>query len=1163
MKGNRGLGPRGAHVAVAGVLALTGLALVGPAPATADTSPPPGSGMPATVSSVALPAPQISGGTGGAEGAQGGVVWATDMAGDIAFAGGNFTAATDPGAAAPEARGNLLAFDVTTGLLTDFAPQLNGQVLALAVSPDGGTLYVGGAFTEATVPDGDDADSEPDEVSRRRLAAYDIATGELLAFAPSVNADVAAVVATDDTVYAGGSFRGIGNVDRQYLAAFATDGTLLPWAPAATGGPVTSITANPAGTRIAVGGFFTALNGSSNPGYGLGMVDATSGANLPMAVNSVVRNGRPTGLDPDDETDGAITALATDGTNIYGTGFTYQSKEGGTLEGVFAASWNGGAITWINDCHGDAYDVAAVGDVVYAAGHTHYCENIDGVRQGPGGVGDYPYFRAIATSTKATGVVRWEPDQGRYQNYEGLPAPTMLGWYPSFNAGTFTGQAQGPWTVTGNDEYVVFGGEFTRVDNRANQGLVRFGIGSVPLPTGIDANGPQYFNDAYPIKLTSTETGSVRVSWGTNRDDDNENLTYRVQRRVLGETDVPAPLHTRTVFSRFWNPSTMTWTDTGVTPGTTYEYRVQARDPGGTGANSLWTSVTVATSGTDSDYVDAVYADEPTHWWRLGDGASTTSAAEDRVGVQQLTTAAGVTRGVTGAVTGDADTAFTFSGAADGSAAAGDVSVTCTRDTSYEKVPVCWPPDVFSLETWFKTTTTTGGRLVGWSNRATGNSTKSDRLLYMDDAGRIRFGVKPDDRRIAISSQAGLNDGTWHHVVGTLSPEGMRLYVDGSRVAARGDVTVGEHLSIGTWRLGGDSLQGWPGAPTSAYFAGSLDEVAVYKKELDSSKIGTHYLEGTGGAADGKSSPEASFTKVLDGSGKVLTVDGTGSRDPDGGAITAYSWDFGDGTTATGARPPAHTYAPGRYDVTLTVTDDEGKTGSLTQFVRIMGPPSGTSRISRVLGRTVNADAGLMVDPDGGAIVTYAWNWGDGTPVQSGAVSRPEHEYAADGIYTVTLTTTDDEGESTTSTLPVTVPNLAPVAQGTVAVDGMTVRTDASGSSDPDGTIATYSWSFGQGLPTVQGATAQYTYATPGTYRVRLTVIDDDGVSTRLDQQVTVPGATTPRRPTRRRPTRRRPTRRRPTRRRPRRPRRRRRPHPRRQSPHTRPRPRRRRPVRR
>ena len=247
---------------------------------------------------------------------------------------------------------------------------------------------------------------------------------------------------------------------------------------------------------------------------------------------------------------------------------------------------------------------------------------------------------------------------------------------------------------------------------------------------------------------------------------------------------------------------------------------------------------------------------------------------------------------------------------------------------------------MFTLETWFKTTTTTGGRLVGWSNRATGGSTKSDRMLYMDDAGRIRFGVKPDDRRVAISSQPGLNNGAWHHAVATLSPSGMRLYVDGSRVASRTDATVGEHLSIGTWRLGGDSLTGWPGAPTSGYFAGSLDEVAVYKKELAATRVSAHYLAGSGVTPDGKTTPVAAFTKALDGPGTALTVDGSGSTDPDGGSIVSHAWDFGDGTTGTGARPPAHTYVPGRYDVTLTVTDDEGKTDSITQLVRVMGPPT-------------------------------------------------------------------------------------------------------------------------------------------------------------------------------------------------------------------------------
>ena len=70
------------------------------------------------------------------------------------------------------------------------------------------------------------------------------------------------------------------------------------------------------------------------------------------------------------------------------------------------------------------------GKVVYTAGHTHYCENIDGVRQGAGGVGDYPYFRSIAMSTEPTGTVTWEPDQGRYYNFAGQPAPAMLHWYP-------------------------------------------------------------------------------------------------------------------------------------------------------------------------------------------------------------------------------------------------------------------------------------------------------------------------------------------------------------------------------------------------------------------------------------------------------------------------------------------------------------------------------------------------------------------------------------------------------------------------------------------------------------------------------------------------------------------------------------------------------------
>ena len=171
------------------------------------------------------------------------------------------------------------------------------------------------------------------------------------------------------------------------------------------------------------------------------------------------------------------------------------------------------------------------------------------------------------------------PTSGRYQNYEGLPAPTMLGWYPSFNAGTFTGQAQGPWTVTGNDDYVVFGGEFTRVDNKTQQGLVRFGVSDGP--ENPNAEGPQYFGATYPIKAASTESGTVRINWSTNRDDDNETLTYRVAPPTAGRGRTSQLVGSRAQRLRPASGTPRRWgtADTGLTPGTAYEYRVQARDP--------------------------------------------------------------------------------------------------------------------------------------------------------------------------------------------------------------------------------------------------------------------------------------------------------------------------------------------------------------------------------------------------------------------------------------------------------------------------------------------------------------------------------------------------------------------------------------------------------
>ena len=522
-------------------------------------------------------------------------------------------------------------------------------------------MYIGGSFTSV------------DGQTRNRIAAFDTATGALVTgFAPPVNYDVYSVVATNSTVYAGGDFQGVGTRDRGYLAAFrATTGALLDWAPQAAGGKVWAIAVNPEGTKVAVAGQFTTLNGSSSPGYGLGMVDATTGASLPMAANTVVRNGGA---------DAAVVSLSTDGTNVYGSGYTFGA--GGTLEGTFAASWDGGTLRWANDCHGDTYSVHARNGVLYSAGHTHYCGNMGGFPQTEP---DWTFYRGLAFGTQATGVA--DRDPYGYANFKGQPTSSLLAWYPSINSGTFTGMNQGPWSVSGNQDYVVMGGEFTKVNNKAQQGLVRFPASQLSP----NAQGPTLFSTTYPLNVSSTEAGTVRINWGSNQDIDNDALTYRVYRNVQLRSGL---VHERRARARFWEPTTMGFTDTGLEPGSTHQYRVAVTDAAGNIANSPWTTVTVAATGTDSAYLKSVRASEPLDLWRLGDTGAT--APQDTLGATPLSTGTGVTKGAAGAVVGDADKAMSFNGTSNGIA------------WSTKKIS---PPRELTMETWFKTSSSTGGKL--------------------------------------------------------------------------------------------------------------------------------------------------------------------------------------------------------------------------------------------------------------------------------------------------------------------------------------------------------------------------------------------------------------------------------------------------------------------
>jgi PKD repeat protein len=137
---------------------------------------------------------------------------------------------------------------------------------------------------------------------------------------------------------------------------------------------------------------------------------------------------------------------------------------------------------------------------------------------------------------------------------------------------------------------------------------------------------------------------------------------------------------------------------------------------------------------------------------------------------------------------------------------------------------------------------------------------------------------------------------------------------------------------------------------------------------------------------------------------------------------------------------------------------------------------------------------------------SWSWNFGDGG---TSTAQHPTHEYTAEGTYTVTLIATNSNG-SDTEIKPdyITVTQKPPVADFTFSADLLTV-TFTDQSYDPDGTIVSWSWDFGDTNTSTQ-QNPVHTYGAKGTYNVTLTVTDNDGATDYISKDVTVDDGLTP-----------------------------------------------------
>jgi hypothetical protein len=241
-----------------------------------------------------------------------------------------------------------------------------------------------------------------------------------------------------------------------------------------------------------------------------------------------------------------------------------------------------------------------------------------------------------------------------------------------------------------------------------------------------------------------------------------------------------------------------------------------------------WNARTAAT------YSTTITGDNPTLYWRLDDTTAklqlTDTSGNSHTGhYMGIATGGSATLAASGALLNaqSSSTAATYSSAWGVNGTSQNVA------TSYAA----------TQEAWFKTTNgyANGGTILALCNTNSIFAGSYERLLWMDNNGKINFGAFPSGTVKVISTASSYNDGNWHMVDASLGAAGQKLYIDGSLVASDVTVTAGQADSTAYWRWGWSPYNLWVPIPKSFYFNGTLDEIAVYNtQQSDATVLATY-----------------------------------------------------------------------------------------------------------------------------------------------------------------------------------------------------------------------------------------------------------------------------------------------------------------------------------
>jgi len=304
----------------------------------------------------------------------------------------------------------------------------------------------------------------------------------------------------------------------------------------------------------------------------------------------------------------------------------------------------------------------------------------------------------------------------------------------------------------------------------------------------------------------------------------------------------------------------------------------------------------------------------------------------------------------------------------------------------------------------------------------------------------------------------------FQYVIGTVTPNGATVqFYDSS-------FTVGT-ITNWNWSFGngtGSNLEDPIASLNPGWNSVCLAIVAVYQSQTCTSTFcDSIYIGNTPPPCN------STFTYTV-GSLGVAFAATTGTN-------VQWTWDFGDGSTGTGANP-VHTYAvAGSYVVCLTVLDANGTVCTSCQTITVGGTPPCDPTF------TYNAGPqGVMFNSAGNTTNTsWVWSFGDGT---AGTGANVFHTYTTAGVYTVCLVVINSAGVSCTSCQTVTVGSSAgcQAYYTSASVPGTMI---VNFTDQSQGNATDFWWSFGDGsTSTLQNPS--HTYTSTGWFNVCLTITD-------------------------------------------------------------------------